>query len=64
MLDGGEVLGQQPVEEEAQAQLMDCWYRAWEKQGGGESFLGKGRCLGTSYLFMSESVMLTPKSGT
>lgn len=56
VLDGGEVLGQQPVEGEAQAQLMDCWYRAWEKQGGGESFLGKGRCLGTSNLFMSESI--------
>ena len=56
VLDGGEVLGQLPAGKEAKVQLMDCWYRAWEKQGSGESFLGKGRCLGTSYLFMSESI--------
>ena len=56
VLDGGEVLGQLPAGKEAKVQLMDCWYRAWEKQGSGESFLGKGRCLGTSYLGMSESI--------
>lgn len=55
VLDDGEKIQLIPEDEEKEP-LLDCWYQAWTKKGGTESFLGKGRCQGTGYLFVSENL--------
>lgn len=63
VLNTGEGLQQIPGEENTEdgGQLMESWRQAWEEAGCPESFMGKGRCMGKSYLFLSEAI---PEYGT
>ena len=45
-----------PEENEQKELLSNGWYEIWSKARGEESFLGKTRCGGTSYLFLSERI--------
>lgn len=59
VLDNGkglQLLSGNEDKEAQQGELLNCWQESWADKGREQRFMGRGKCGGTEYLFISEEI--------